>query len=286
MAKILLTGIITLDIINYIDQYPAENMEIRAHGQQLSFGGNAHNTAQVLSQYQHQCYLASTIADDASGALITTHLDEQGINYHPSFIVQNSHTPTSYITLSKSTGSRTIVHYRDLAELSIDQFTQLDLSQFDWFHFEGRNIEQTLSMLNLARRFNKNISIEAEKDRPGIEQLFPIGDVIFFSRPYAEATGFTTAKECLLHYANIYPDKRLSCTWGSDGAWAIAHGQLLHCPAYNAGKIVDTLAAGDTYNAAMIHALGQGLDIRQALQQSCELAAKKCTQFGINKLVI
>ncbi|MGD8712214.1 MAG: carbohydrate kinase, partial [Thiohalophilus sp.] len=40
MSRILTTGIATLDIINQVDHYPAEDEELRAELQSIRCGGN------------------------------------------------------------------------------------------------------------------------------------------------------------------------------------------------------------------------------------------------------
>ena len=49
MSHILTVGIATLDIINLVDHYPAEDEEMRALAQHIECGGNAANTASVLA---------------------------------------------------------------------------------------------------------------------------------------------------------------------------------------------------------------------------------------------
>ena len=284
MAKILLTGIATLDIINYVADYPDEDEEIRALSQDYCRGGNAANTASVLSQYLHQCQLACTLANDGSGQFILNDLNQRGIGFNPVMIIDGS-TPTSYITVNQSNGSRTIVHYRDLAELNFKQFKRVDLADFDWFHFEGRNVEQTALMMEHVRRFNKPISLEAEKHRPDLECLFPLADIIQYSRPYARMQGFDHAEPFLLQQSQTFPEKLLSCSWGDQGAWGIEHGTVHHSPAYAADKIIDTLGAGDTFNAGIIHALLEQQGLSEALQNACRLAGKKCGQTGFDFLV-
>ena len=51
MAEILLTGTASLDIINHVSTYPDENQDIRVLQQDLRRGGNAANSAEVLSQF-------------------------------------------------------------------------------------------------------------------------------------------------------------------------------------------------------------------------------------------
>lgn len=286
MAQILLTGIATLDIINHVEAYPQEDDEIRALDQELRRGGNAANTASILQQLGHHCSLACTLADDLSGQFIHDDISGRGIHYDPAFIIANATSPTSYITLNRQTGSRTIVHYRNLEELSARQFQSIDLNFFDWLHFEGRNIDETEIMMKQACKHNAVISLEAEKPRPNIERLFDHASVIMFSRPFAESQGHSQAQSFLLEQAQHYPKTLMTCTWGDQGAWAIQNQQLFHSPAIAPPLVLDTIGAGDTFNAGLIHSLLDQQPISQSLTLACTLAGQKCGQLGFEGLTI
>ncbi|HEY9052481.1 MAG TPA: PfkB family carbohydrate kinase, partial [Gammaproteobacteria bacterium] len=147
MSRILVSGIATLDIINSVDGFPHEDDEVRASQQQVRYGGNAANTATVLAQLGHDLHFISTLADDMAGHFIADELTSRHITIsHPQFIIDAA-TPTSYITLNSRNGSRTIVHYRDLPELSFAKFDAISLDGFNWCHFEGRNCAETLPMM-------------------------------------------------------------------------------------------------------------------------------------------
>ncbi len=283
MTKILLTGIATLDIINHVDHYPIEDEELRASSQQISRGGNAANTAVVLSQLNHQCQLATTLADDSAGTLIIKDLKKFNVSFNSELTIKNSSTPTSYITVNKNNGSRTIVHYRNLPELTFEQFDKIKLSDFDWFHFEGRNINQTYKMIKKIKHNNKMISLEIEKERKDFDQLFPLADILMISKPFAQNLSFDSAKECLNHFAKKYPHALISCTWGKQGAWLIQNNSIFHSPAFIADKIIDTIGAGDTYNAGLIHSIINNTPLDKAIEFACKLAGKKCAQSGFNQ---
>lgn len=284
MAQILLTGIATLDIINHVEAYPQEDDEVRALDQELRRGGNAANTASILQQLGHHCRLACTLADDLSGQFIHDDISGRGIHYDPALIIEHASSPTSYITLNRQTGSRTIVHYRKLDELSARQFQSIKLDAFDWLHFEGRNIDETEIMMQSARHHSGIISLEAEKPRPHIERLFDHASVIMFSRPFAESQGHRQAQSFLLELGQRYPQTVMSCTWGDQGAWAIQNQQLFHSPAIVPSQVRDTIGAGDTFNAGLIHSLLDQQPIAQALTHACTLAGQKCGQLGFEGL--
>jgi len=73
----------------------------------------------------------------------------------------------------------------------------------------------------------------------------------------------------------------MSAAWGDEGAWAIeADGTLYHAPAVPPPQIIDTIGAGDTFNAGMIGALAAGQSLGEALAAACLLAGKKVGQVG------
>ncbi len=284
MPNILLTGVATLDIINHVDTYPVEDSEVRACAQEIRSGGNAANSALVIRQLGGHASLMAMRADDLHAEQVFAQLNQQQVDTSLCPVQPDSCTPTSYICLSRETGSRTIVHYRHLDELQAEQFKQHDLSRFDWFHFEARNCIELESMLQHALQYDKPVSLELEKPRDGIDAVLPYADVLLISRPFAEHMQFDNAQACLQHYAGLFSHKTISCTWGDEGAWLYHDGQIHHQPAFETGPSVETLGAGDTYNAGLIMSLARHLDAREALRSACRLAANKCQQSGFLNL--
>jgi len=283
MVSILLTGIAALDIIHSLDTYPGADDEVRADARRISCGGNAANSANVLAQLGHSVSLACNWADDLIATEIRALLSQRNINL-PIHTSMPGQSPLSCITLSSQTHSRNIIHYRDLPELDFKTWQQLPLDNYLWFHFEGRNPDHTVRMMQAARDLNCHISLELEKPRDGLDQLLPLADVIMLSRPYAEAHGFASARECLEYFSRNHQGI-LSCTWGQQGAWLYSRGQMYHAQAQTTARIVDTLGAGDTYNAGLIHAIATGMRADQAVDFAARLATTKTTQTGLDQLV-
>ncbi|MGD9000765.1 MAG: PfkB family carbohydrate kinase [Granulosicoccaceae bacterium] len=286
MARVLATGVATIDLVQVVDRYPREDEECRARDQYLWRGGNATNSLVVLSQFGHDCQWLGTLADDALSAVIRRDLDRYRIDYTACPVHPAAVTPTSHITLNQHNGSRTILHYRDLPELSLAQ-TDIELAQIDWLHVEGRNVEVTRRMLQRVReRYPAlRISLEIEKPRDAIESLLPYVDHVLFSRAWARAKGYDSAGDVLAAYAPSQASRIHVCAWGELGAWARhADGRVVHSPAWAPPRVLDTRAAGDVFNAAWIHACLAGEEIAPALQFACGLAGMKCGQLGLDGL--
>lgn len=284
MARILAVGIATLDIINLVEDYPPEDAEVRALQQELRRGGNATNTLVVLSQLGHQCSWAGTLADEPDAQPIRADLARYAIDTSAVAWLPHGKVPTSYITLSRRTGSRTIVHYRDLPEYDFEHFRAIDLTRFDWIHFEGRNVEMTQRMLEWVKKQHPTqpCSLEVEKPRPGIERLFAYPDLLLFSRVYARASGYQCAEDLFDHVRAQAATAQLVCAWGEGGAYARDHGDRgYHTPAFPPPRLVDTLAAGDVFNAGLIHGLLRQCTLESSLIEAARLAGRKCGQQGI-----
>ncbi len=282
MARILTVGIATLDIINQVSAYPVEDTEIRALSQQQRRGGNASNTAVVLSQLGHQVDFAGVLIDEPDLAVITADLDAYQVNYQYCRQLKTGKMPTSYISVSTETGSRTIVHFRDCPELSFGDFQHIDLSVYDWLHFEGRNITETQQMLAYAAQQQPALprSVELEKPRDGIARLLENASFVMASQPFAEAAGYHSAEAFLSDLAF----NQATCSWGADGLWGKFASQLRYQPATRLDQVTETLGAGDTLNAGLIHGMLQKWPNEKVLTFASQLASLKCQQQGFANL--
>ncbi|MDM8560477.1 PfkB family carbohydrate kinase [Candidatus Parabeggiatoa sp. HSG14] len=289
MSSILGIGIATLDVINIVDGYPDEDSKIHAINQRICRGGNATNTLVVLSQLGHHCTWGGVLIDEPDGQKILEDLTSYAIDTSLSRVDSQGKVPVSYIILNQRNGSRTIIHHRDLSEFSFADFQKIDLSCFNWLHFEGRNVIETARMLEYVKQLYPDlpISLEIEKPRPLIKQLFTQVDVLLFSKTFAQSdTNIDNPALFLQKMQQQIPDTRLVCAWGAKGGYALeVDGTLLHNPAYPPSQIIDTLGAGDTFNAGIIDGLCRQQDLATALNHACRLAGKKCGQVGFKGLV-
>lgn len=284
MGKILGVGNATLDIISLVEDYPEEDAEIRALSQSISRGGNVTNTLVILSQLGHQAYWHGTIADDAAASQILNDLSAYSVNTEQAICIANSTSPTSYITLNQKNASRTIVHYRDLPELEFSPFTAINLSGFDWFHFEARNISETKKMLSHIKQTHPDTpcSVECEKNRDGIDQLYKLADVLIFSKNFCLENGFNDAKSFLNNF-KAGKNQQVVVPWAEQGAYTLsAKGDINHVNTEAVKSIKDTIGAGDAFNAGLIDGLLGSNSIEVAAKLGNQLAAFKITQLGFD----
>jgi len=73
------------------------------------------------------------------------------------------------------------------------------------------------------------------------------------------------------------------CAWGAAGAASGIAGkenEVTMIPAVSPSQVVDTLGAGDTFLAGVVHALHSGNDVTTAVQFACALAGHKVGSLG------
>lgn len=292
---VLGVGIATLDIVNEVAAYPDEDTEVRALAQRQVRGGNVTNSLVVLSQLGHPCAWAGTLGDDAASGQILADLDRHAIDTRMAVRHPGRSTPTSYIALSRTTGTRTIVHYRDLPELTAAELSTALSAQLGrlgtncaWVHFEGRNPDDLAAMLRLVRDRLPGvpISLEMEKVRPGCDYPREGADLILFSRAYAQAMGAADPMAFLADRGRRSTARHCVLAWGEQGAYGWTRGiGCEHAPARPPDRLVDTLAAGDVFNAAVIDGLLRGLALPVALGRANHLAGYKCGRQGLDALI-
>lgn len=282
MARILCVGSAVLDLVFSVPHHPAEDEELRATALRIAGGGNAANTARVLRALGHEASLGAVLADHPAGSLLEEELRAAGVDLSPCRRLPGL-PPLSAVLIPQEGSHRAIVHHRATPEYGLEEFARLDLSRWRWAHFESRPGDATARMVRHARLFRPDLllSIEAEKVRAGGEEAFPLARLVLFSRGYAEACGFERPEPFLHEMRARVPMALLTVAWGRDGAWGIeSDGTIRHAPAFPPPRVVDTLGAGDTFNAGMIGALAAGRPLRDGLEAACRLAGRKVGQAG------
>nr|XP_034175415.1 ketohexokinase-like [Osmia lignaria] len=276
--KILCVGLTCIDMIQTCWQYPAEDSEQGSLDYRWQRGGNTSNSCTVLSQLGSVCEFFGNLSAEEHLSFLQNDMRKHNIDFSHCPIVENNGCPTSIVILSLSSGSRTILHHnQNLPELTLKNFEQLHLEDYNWIHFEGRNLNEVLSMMQCVENYNNmlnysqdsnnkeagisqipiTISVELECPKQELLDLLPYVDVAFISKDFARSRGYDNMSETL---KNISEDAKsgatLICAWGDRGAMARTPDNIIvQSPAFPPQKVVDTLGAGDTFNAAVLHFL-------------------------------
>ncbi|CAG7554558.1 unnamed protein product [Fusarium equiseti] len=193
------TNILYLGLVPF---FPSEDSKLRATSINIRRGGNCPNSLQVLEQLlaDHdglQLHLVSPLPNASSSAtqrVVSSFGQQSKIDFgHCLYREESTEAASSYIIRSEASGSRTLVNYNDLPEMTQDEFGNIarsfEADQETWWHFEGRIPETVQNCIRLLRNVlpKATISVEVEKPgREGLPELAAEADVVFYSRSWAE----------------------------------------------------------------------------------------------------
>uniref|UniRef100_A0A4W5P335 Ketohexokinase n=1 Tax=Hucho hucho TaxID=62062 RepID=A0A4W5P335_9TELE len=294
--KILCIGLVCLDIINVVDKYPEEDTDTRCLSQRWQRGGNASNSCTVLSLLGAPCAFMGSLAPGHVADFIVGDFSHRGVDISSVVWQREGETPCACCVVCPPSGSRTVVlSDTNLPDVSAADFSKVDLSQYKWIHWEGRNAEEQVKMIQqvelsnstLPQQHRITVSVEIEKTREPLYQLFHYGDVVFVSKDVAMHFGYQSAASALKGlYHRVKKGAVLICAWAEKGADAMGpDGIVVHSDAFPPEAVVDTLGAGDTFNASVIYTLSNGGGVQEALTFGCQVAGRKCGVHGYDEIV-
>ncbi|CAG0916043.1 unnamed protein product [Notodromas monacha] len=279
--KVMVVGLTCLDTISVCESFPTEDSDTRCLESRWQKGGNAANTAAVLAEFGARTEYAGVLGCDPVSSILRDWFKLEGV-IHEDCQVEVCGSPSSAVILNAANGSRTILHHNPgLPELSRHHFRARllpKLGDFDWIHFEGRNTAELLRILPELPS-HLTVSIELEKPRPELLQLIEFADVLFVSKEFAAFNNCPDMTSAVKHFKQLAKESTIVvCAWGDEGAALLEHEEVLASPAYPPPVVVDTLGAGDTFNAAFIYARRKNVGLERCLEFACRVAGAKCGQ--------
>jgi sulfofructose kinase len=281
--RILCAGIIVLDEVFRVDEFPQPDGKVQAKGFFVVNGGCAANAAVAIARLGGRASLAGPMGgpagEDENGDRVLKALAREKVDCAACQRIDGLATALSAIFMN-ARGDRTIVTYRDeRIATAAPRHAERVVDGVDAVLVDNRYPEFVRPICEAARR--RNLPVVLDSDRPTIEDdpLFRIASHVVFSwECLRETTGVSDLGDGLLRIARK-SDAFLAVSNGPDDVVYLDRGKLRRLPVFKI-TAVDTLGAGDAFHGGFVLALAEGRNEIEAMRFGAAVAGIKCTRIG------
>ena len=281
--RILCTGIIVLDEVFRVSEFPQPDGKVQADGFFVVNGGCAANAAVAIVRLGGRASLAGPMGgpagEDDNGDRVLKALTRERVDCSACQRISGLATALSAIFMN-ARGDRTIVTYRDeRIAATVPSDPQSIVASANAVLADNRYPEFVRPICKAARR--RNLPVVLDGDRPTVEddQLFSIATHVVFSwECLRETTGVADLGEGLQRIAEK-TDAFLAVSNGPDDIVYLDRGKVRRLPVFKIAA-VDTLGAGDAFHGGFVLALAEGRSEIEAMRFGAAVAGIKCTRIG------
>ena len=281
--RILCAGIIVLDEVFRVDEFPQADGKVQASGFFVVNGGCAANAAQAIARLGGRASLAGPMGgpagEDDNGDRVLKALAREHVDCSFCQRIDGLSTALSAIFMN-ARGDRTIVTYRDeriAATTPADP--QAIVAAADVVLADNRYPDFVRPICQAARE--RGLPVVLDGDRPTVEDdpLFRIASHIIFSSECLRATTGLADLGAGLQFIARNTDAFLAVSNGPDDIVYRNDGALRRLPVFKIA-VVDTLGAGDAFHGGFALALAEGRDEVTAMRFGAATAGIKCSRLG------
>ena len=290
--KILIVGSSNTDMVIKTLNFPAPGETILGGRFLMNAGGKGANQAVAAARLGGIVTFVGKIGDDIFGKQAVQQLEDEGINVD--FVAVDPENPSgvALITVDRNGENSIVVAPGSNGTLSAADFDKatamLDESEFVLMQLEIP-IPTVEHIASIAATKQKKVVLNPAPAAKLSDELLKNLYMITPNETEAELlTGIkVTDEQSALKSATFLHEKGIEIviiTMGSAGAFLLANGksEIISAPKVEA---VDTTAAGDTFNGALVVALSEGQTIQESIAFANKAAAISVTRIGAQSSV-
>jgi sulfofructose kinase len=281
--RILCAGIIVLDEVFRVDEFPQPDGKVQAKGFFVVNGGCAANAALAIARLGGRAALAGPMGgpagEDDNGDRVLKALTREEVDCSFCQRVDGLSTALSAIFMN-ARGDRTIVTYRDeRIAATVPANPAAIVATADAVLADNRYPDFVRPICAAAR--TRGLPVVLDGDRPTVEDdpLFAVATPVIFSSECLRATtGLADLGDGLARIARN-TDAFLAVSNGPDDVIYRDGGALRRLPVFKIDA-VDTLGAGDAFHGGFVLALAEGQSELAAMRFGAAVAGIKCGRLG------
>lgn len=287
MAKIIVIGSSNTDMVIQSERLPAPGETVLGGTFFMNPGGKGANQAVAAARLGGETYFVAKVGKDVFGESVLKQFALEGIQGQ--YICQDENQPSGIalinvdaqgencITVASGANARLMPSDIEAAN-SLFQISNWLLLQLEI------PLETVIYSIEKAHHAGLSVVLNPAPACTLPETLYAHIDIISPNETETEfLTGIRPVDEASLSLACDYflsrGVKSVVITRGAKGAYWKTHEAFGHVPAQQV-VAVDSTAAGDCFNGALVVALSEGMAFQQAIAFACKAAALSVTQLG------
>jgi ribokinase len=286
-GHLVVLGSINADHILNLNAFPAPGETVTGNQYQVAFGGKGANQAVAAGRSGASIAFIACTGDDDTGERIRKQLVSDNIDVEPVSTIAGESTGVALIFVNGEGENVIGIHAGANAALSpaLVEAQRERIAQASALLMQLESpIESVLAAAKIAHQHHTRVALNPAPARELPDELLTLVDIITPNETEAEKlTGIAVKNDDdaakaaqALHNKGI---KTVIITLGSRGVWASVEGKGQRVPGFKV-EAVDTIAAGDTFNGALITALLEEKPLADAIRFAHAAAAIAVTRKG------
>lgn len=287
-AKLVVLGSINADhILNLNNNFPTPGETVIGRGYQVAFGGKGANQAVAAGRSGADIAFIACVGDDDTGKKVCHQLASDKIDISAISTIPDATTGVALIFVN-SAGENVIgIHAGANAALTpaLVNAQQQKISEASALLMQLESpLDSVLAAAKIAHQHQTKVILNPAPAYPLSDELLALLYMITPNETEAEKlTGVRVENDDdAAKAAGVLHDKGIEIviiTLGSRGVWLSDKGVGQRVPGFRV-KAIDTIAAGDTFNGALVTALLEDKPMSEAVRFAHAAAAIAVTRKG------
>ncbi|KAA1048502.1 ribokinase [Pseudocitrobacter sp. 73] len=286
-GKLVVLGSINADHILNLESFPTPGETVTGNQYQVAFGGKGANQAVAAGRSGANIAFIACTGEDDIGERVRKQLAGDRIDVAPVSVIPGESTGVALIFVNGEGENVIGIHAGANAALSpaLVEAQKTRIAQADALLMQLESpLESVLLAAKIAHQHQTQVILNPAPARELSDELLALVDIITPNETEAEKlTGIRVENDDdaakaaqALHAKGI---DTVIITLGSRGVWASVKGEGQRVPGFKV-QAIDTIAAGDTFNGALITALLEEKPLNEAIRFAHAAAAIAVTRKG------
>ncbi len=273
-------GVNALDLIAVIEGYPQPDTKAQFEVFDIQGGGVVATAMAACARLGLRARYVGKVGTDFWARTSLRTLSKEGIDIRHVLRAKGSPGHVSLVLADKRTGARTLFFRRPPAyAIRPEELDREALTAGRLLHVDGIDAAAAVQAIRWAREAGMRVTMDGERIVPGIEEVWPLVDLLVCNpRFIRSSTGHAAPEDGLREMAERGPS-RVAVTLAERGVLGYEGGQWIRVKGFKI-EPVDTNGAGDVFHGACAVGELRGWPFEWTLSFANAVAAMKCRALG------